>query len=32
MEKQMDINKNVGYIKMNDEFTFLYTNVDNVKK
>ena len=32
MEKQMDINKNVGYIEMNDEFTIFYTNVDNVKK
>ena len=32
MEKQININKNVGYIKMNDESTIFYTIVDNVQK
>ena len=32
MEKQININKNIGYIKMNDESTIFYTIVDNNQK
>ena len=32
MEKQMDINKNFGFIEMNDNYTVFYTIVDNVQK